>query len=216
MTEDDGVPTIKVSNEDIKEARGSSRRLSRSPHPYHRRRGYFNNLQGGGRTVIRSNPNAVISSEDGRAISYGSDHISNDVIASAATSDSGTDADDESGLILKSLPAPPFKSRKGLISQDGHSTASPLLTPSYLDDEDRRLALERQLRCHPDLRSVSTDDETRKIREKFTRRRRAELLRRISETLMLGFVGYIASMRQLHTLLGERRSGKASVSNHKC
>lgn len=212
MPEDDSVPTIKVSNEYTKEARGSPCRLSRSPHPYHRRRGHFNNVQGGSRTVTRSGLDAAINSEDDRATSYGNGHISNDLIASKSTSDSGTDADDESGLILKSLPAPPVKSRfKGFIGQDGHATASPLLTPTYLDDEDRRLALERQLRCHSDLQSVSTDDETRKVREKFTRRRRAELLRRISETLLLGFVGYIASTHQLNKILGERRSGNPSI-----
>ena len=210
MHEDNSVPTIKVSNEHTNKARGLSCRLSRSPHPYHRRRGNFDKVQSGSRTVTRSGLDADINSEDDHATSYGNGHVSNDLIASKSTSDSGTDADDESGLILKSLPAPPIKSRKGFIGQDGHGTASPLLTPSYLDDEDRKLALERQLRCHSDLHNVSTDDETRKVREKFTRRRRAEFLRRISETLLLGFVGYVASMHQLDTILDERRSGKLS------
>ena len=217
MPEDDSVPTIKVSNEHTEKARGSSCRLSRSPHPYYRRRGHSHNVQGGSRNATRSRLASVINSDDDRAASYRNGHISNDLINSRSTSDSGTDADDESGLILKSLPAPPIKSRKGFIGQDGHGTSSPLLTPSYLDDEDRRLALERQLRrSHSDLQSVSTDDETRKVREKFTRRRRAEFLRRISETLLFGFVGYFASMHQFNTLLNERRSGNPFNQTYKC
>ena len=217
MPEDDSVPTIKVSNEYTEKARGSLCRLSRSPHPYHRRRGHSHKVRSGSRNVTRSGPDAVINSEDDRATSYRNGHISNNLINSKSTSDSGTDADDESGLILKTLPAPPIKSRKGFIGQDGHGTASPLLTPSYLDDEDRRLALERQLRqSHSDLQSVSTDDETRKVREKFTRRRRAEFLRRISETLLLGFVGYVASMHHLSILLDERRLGNPFNQTYKC
>lgn len=131
---------------------------------------------------------------------------------STSPSDSGTEADDESGPILKGLPAPPIKWRKGLRAEEGQGTASPLLTPSYLDDDERRLVVERQLARSATTRTASTsNDEILKIREKFTRRRRAELLRRISETVLLGLVGSVACAKDLGTLQMALGAGKATV-----
>lgn len=119
---------------------------------------------------------------------------------STSSSDSGTEADDESGGLLKGLPAPPVKLRKGL--KDASGTPSPLLTPSYLDDDSRRLALAWQTRRRKSLQSpVCTDEETLQIRDKFTKRRRAELLRRVTETILLGFVGGIACGSEFKSIL---------------
>ena len=46
-----------------------------------------------------------------------------------------------------------------------------------------------------------TDEETKKLREKFTRRRRAELIRRTSETMLIGMVGFIACRRDVEWLM---------------
>ncbi|KAI4157157.1 MAG: hypothetical protein L6R39_000754 [Caloplaca ligustica] len=112
---------------------------------------------------------------------------------SISPSESGTEADDESGPFLKGLPAPPTRLRKGLKQEASLGTPSPLLTPSYLDDEKRRQGLEAQFRRRTSLQSyASTDEETLKIREKFQKRRRAELLRRTTETLLFMGIGCLA------------------------
>lgn len=204
MPEDDNIPIIDVSHGYIKENRHP---LSRSPHPYRRRRDECPRpSREGGRRNVRLHLEPIAGPEDDGNKFYGSEGISNGSRASVSTSDSGTDADDESGIVLKGLPAPPLRSRKGLKDQ---VTASPLLTPSYIDDEDIRLALERQLQRHSNLQNSSTDEETKKVREKFARRRRAELLRRLSETMLLGSVGYIASMRHVDIILD--RWGRGNI-----
>ncbi|KAL8784700.1 MAG: hypothetical protein Q9213_003796 [Squamulea squamosa] len=117
---------------------------------------------------------------------------------SASPSDSGSEADDERGPLLKSLPAPPARLRKGLKNESAVGTPSPLLTPSYLDDEKRREAFEASFKRRASLQShTSTDEETLTIRDKFRRRRRAELFRRITETILLFCVGCIACRRTL-------------------
>ncbi|KAL8843537.1 MAG: hypothetical protein Q9170_000041 [Blastenia crenularia] len=107
---------------------------------------------------------------------------------SIISSESGTEADDEGGPFLKCLPAPPPRLRKGLKDGATIGTPSPLLTPSYLDDEKLREAIEARFQ-----HQVSRDEKTVKIREKFTRRRRAELIRRTTETTLLLSVGGIAA-----------------------
>lgn len=111
---------------------------------------------------------------------------------SVPTSESGTEADDESNGTLLGLPAPSARLRKGLKDPTDSVMQSPILTPSYLDDENRRQRLEDQLRRYAGERNPPvTDEENLKLRDKFTRKRRAELLRRVTETLLLGAVGGI-------------------------
>ena len=129
--------------------------------------------------------------------------------AATSPSDSGTEADDESGVVLKGLPPPPIKWRKGLKDNEGQGTASPLLTPSYLDDDEQRLAIERQLRRSPMFRTpAAMNDEIIKIREKFTRRRRAELLRRTAETILLAIIGFVSCAEDLGSLRRSQGAGK--------
>lgn len=117
---------------------------------------------------------------------------------STTPSDSATEADDESGSLLKGLPAPPARLRKGLKNGATLGTPSPLLTPSYLDDEKRREALEAQFKRRSSLQShTSTDEETLRTREKFVNRRRAELIRRTTETTLFLSVGCIACWKLL-------------------
>ncbi|KAL8659725.1 MAG: hypothetical protein Q9226_000281 [Calogaya cf. arnoldii] len=117
---------------------------------------------------------------------------------STTPSDSGSEADDESGPLLKTLPAPPLRLRKGLKNESVIGTPSPLLTPSYLDDEKRRESLEASFKRRASLQShASTDEETLTIREKFRKRRRAELIRRLTETILLFSIGSIACWKTL-------------------
>lgn len=177
-----------------------SRRLSRSPHPYH--------LHHPGRSIEHLEKNDGCKSASTFAMPPIDDSQASASIASSSffdadsrkrrkesisPSESGTEADDESGPFLKGLPAPPTRLRKGLKQEASLGTPSPLLTPSYLDDEKRRQGLEAQFRRRTSLQSyASTDEETLKIREKFQKRRRAELLRRTTETLLFMGIGCLA------------------------
>jgi len=126
---------------------------------------------------------------------------------SSSPSESGTEADDERGATFLGLPAPPNRPRKGLKGANLTGTASPLLTPSYLDEESRTSEAKNWPKSRKSLQNQrGNDEETIKIREKFARRRRAELMRRVSETLLLGAVGCVACMsdtaRILHSYAG--------------
>lgn len=209
MPIENDIPSIAVSLGEEKENLPPHRpiRGSRSPHPYHRRKGTITDAALITRsTSFQGNKLPLITGldrQEGHNLSRDERH------RSTSPSDSGTEADDESGVVLKSLPAPPIRWRKGLRTFDGKETASPLLTPSYLDDEDKRLAVECELNLHTKLRSPSlTDEGNIKIREKFSQRRRAELLRRISETALLGFVGLVSYNSSLLVSGGIQRSGK--------
>ena len=168
-------------------------RLSRSPHPYHRRGPSFE-CGDGNAFLSASAPQAAAiaatpSLSEENPEYFDADHRKRRKLRESP-SDSGTEADDEKGAILLGLPAPPVRPRKGL--KDSKETASPLLTPSYLDDDSRKAAWEAQTRRRASLQNHSVDEETVKIREKFTRRRRAELIRRVTETLLLLVVCYIS------------------------
>lgn len=191
-----------------------SRRLSRSPHPYQRNKRFLSNLTPlNSAEIERGDASESTRAQDptsslrpvGTTYFDADSRTRRKSITSPSTS--GTEADDESGGLLRGLPAPPVRQRKGLKAPSAAS--SPLLTPSYLDDEDRRLVVERQLRHRRSLQSPTvTDEETIKIREKLTRRRRAELLRRVTETLLLGSVACISCRSVPRSLL--RRWAKGS------
>ena len=209
------TPSITLGKEN--ELPTQSRRLSRSPHPYHRDKIFLSSL-----TPING---VAIGKEGSSGLTPGLDFSRRDRSnvttyfdsdsrrrrkSITSPSGSGTEADDESGGFLRGLPAPPIKQRKGRIAST--ATSSPLLTPSYLDDENRQLVVERQLRRRKSVQSPTiTDEETIKIREKFTRRRRAELLRRVAETLLLGAVACITCGSASELLL--RRWAKGSPVN---
>ncbi|KAL8721275.1 MAG: hypothetical protein Q9225_002017 [Loekoesia sp. 1 TL-2023] len=178
---------------------------SRSPHLYALRRPDKS-------TGIRGNPNFCepqlhpvnVPDKDSPSIIGSGSKIYSDIDNrkrrkdSTTPSDSGTEADDESGPLLKGLPAPPVRPRKGLKNEATFGTPSPLLTPSYLDDEKRREALEAQFKRRSSLQShTSTDEETLRIREKFVKRRRAELIRRTTETTLFLSVGCTACWKLL-------------------
>ncbi|KAL9126075.1 MAG: hypothetical protein Q9217_004819 [Psora testacea] len=188
----DGEPQFNHPG-DEDSSQGRPERLSRSPHPYHRRgascsqdndtiKSYAHILPAS--TLATSEPNEIQETTY-----FDADHRKRRELHESA-SDSGTEADDEKGAFLLGLPAPPARPRKGL--KDGSETASPLLTPSYLDDGRRKAALEARGSCPTSLQGQSMDEETVKLREKFSRRRRAELIRRITETILLLVVCYIA------------------------
>lgn len=113
-----------------------------------------------------------------------------------ATSESGTEADDENERpqFLKALPPPLLRPRKGLKGDallDGTST--PLLTPAELDRDDKRTSLDyfqkRDGKLKGKQEPVPAEADVLAARVLFEKRRRAERVRRISEGVLLGVIG---------------------------
>ncbi|KAF1980888.1 hypothetical protein K402DRAFT_467943 [Aulographum hederae CBS 113979] len=178
------------------------RKFSRSPHPYHLLSPSLYNTNNR-RTEHLSRDNSSASSPSEQNTPRDDDDNSESYRGPKprTPSESGTEADDEAygnGLV-KLLPPPPLKPRKGL--RDGKDSildgaVSPLLTPSMLDEDGRRFSQDyfKRRKAGKDS-TASTDDEQRAARERFIRRRRAELTRRISEVLLVGAVGLVVVRR---------------------
>jgi dolichol kinase len=164
----------------------------RSPHPYHRHKHELRNLQG--TTGSSSNDfsritlhpsDRTLSDEDGR----------NRRKQSQSPSESGTEADDEGYGFIKALPAPPLRLHKGLRDVKGaNGAASPLLTPSQVDEEGRKISEYFRPRKEG-TRSGDpspTDAEAKAARQKYLKRRRNEVVRRTTETALLGAISVLA------------------------
>lgn len=138
----------------------------RSPHPYARR----------GRHAARSDESSGY-----------------DFLHSPATlsSESGTEADDERPpQFLRALPPPLLRPAKGL-KYVGDGSPTPLLTPSQLDSQGRRLS-EGYFDPQPETTTVQDkEDELLAARRLFEKRRRAERIRRISEGALLAAIGLV-------------------------
>lgn len=172
--------------------------LRRSPHPYHRRQAELRSLNQSSESSSNDfiQPSALTSSKSG---SDRDQTISNDDDArtrrksSRTPSDSGTEADDEGYSFVRALPAPPMRPRKGLRDLGGNGFdggVSPLLTPSQVDEERRKLLAEYFKSSKEEFDGPSpTDEEARTARQKYLKRRRAELIRRTTETGLLVVTG---------------------------
>ena len=196
----------------VSKVKEASRPRSRSPHPY--------NFSGS--TVPQSNDSDIAPDVD--PAGTGEPHDGFSTAPSSAyfdadhrkrprhfdgSSESATDADDEKGNFFLSLPAPALRPRKGLKSEAG--SGSPLLTPSYLDDEERTASLETKARKIAAHQSQNTDAEAAKLREKFRRRRRAEVIRRATETTLFLAV-FCVGTRNWFSFFQESPAGKYSTS----
>ncbi len=155
------------------------RRLARSPHPYHQQ--YFD-LPHGSERFSRV-PSASLQPAPGQ-----NDHGSRPVTpgrtghGSTNSDDSGTEADDEH--FLKGLPAPKLRPHKGLRAVGGAS--SPLLSPALWEED---VATPRRSRQASALSSELSQDSVREAAQRLQQKRRIELVRRTTETLLLGSVG---------------------------
>lgn len=156
------------------------RLFNRSPHPYHRSR------------CVGSNT----PSEHGDRLHPLSSHSR----SSRTTSDSGTEADDESTGILRGLPAPPLRPRKGLRSSDSDTWLSSLQPwPSLVRPAFRssRRSSEEEL-----------EEEAFEERQRFRQKRRVEVLRRLLEaTLLLSVGGVVLYQDGARSLAWEWRTG---------
>lgn len=151
-------------------------RFSRSPHPYHRR---------GSSLLDREPESARQGAANDEAKGYST---------ARSSSESGTEADDERGRLLRSLPAPPSRYHKGLRNapfEDATTEPSPMGTPPASEATEKE----------PFSRRIGNDNRWRgqrrsdrqSIREEYTKRKRSEIVRRITETILFIVVGLVAS-----------------------
>lgn len=187
--EDGNAPVRKMieqHNEENNPPPAQQVRLNRSPHPYHRRQlSPSGSITRSGKTLASHRlQTATTFPYEQKNAKERLAYASNQKLSMPVTSsDSGTEADDESGGVLRGLPAPPIKRK----------CSSPLLTPRNIDDERRKLCMEHDSKREGSRSAPCLgDEEDRKIRNKNTRRRRAEYLRRLVEIILLGCVGLIA------------------------
>jgi hypothetical protein len=154
--------------------------LSRSPHPYHRR----------GTCLLSGHL------EEDKHEQSSNNH--NGHTSSNSSNESGTDADDERGRFLKRLPAPPLRPHKGLRDtpfENPTPQPSPLDTPPAVGNDDRRLTFQA---VHTKDRSiVDRGYELQTIRERYIKRKRSEVVRRITEILLFFTIGIIVSYDHL-------------------
>ncbi|EFQ92968.1 hypothetical protein PTT_09803 [Pyrenophora teres f. teres 0-1] len=171
--------------------------LRRSPHPYLRHRDQ----------VRRQSPNRsddpVLQEQTPYAIEddtmYEDDGRRRRKPTSQSPSESGTEADDEGCSLVKALPAPPSRPHKGLRDPRAYGSeewmATPLLTPTQIDDEGRKFSDRYFNSSNRGTRKGDmdhTDEEARAARQKYLQRRRNELLRRTTETILLAGIVVLA------------------------
>ena len=144
-------------------------RLSRSPHPYHRR----------GSNTLSTRPDVhppSLPSTSGSSVTR----------PTTSSSDSGTEADDEKGSIARGLPAPPFRLHKGLKGNSPYQQ-SPVVTPFPPAEIQANEKWNEYFSTSNNHEKRARDDERRvEIEEKrHTEARRKETIRRSTETLLI-------------------------------
>ncbi|KAF7591167.1 hypothetical protein BBP40_001882 [Aspergillus hancockii] len=144
------------------------RQYSRSPHPYYRK------------GTKHSEPHLLPTESGNRPTPH---------YWPKTSSDSGTEADDESTGILKGLPAPPLRQRKGLRSglndaADQYDSWLPLLQPWPSLTRSTSRSSRRSSSEEADARIAES-------RGKARRKKRVEILQRLLETGLLLSVGAV-------------------------
>ncbi len=171
--------------------------LSRSPHPYHRRRRGPSKESSSGTTTDHELLQVPSINGTERGLEHAAHHNSDGRLrrkSSMFLTESGSEADDES--LLKGLPAPPLVQRKGLRGAHGSDMLSPVVTPGFLNASNRSLSAEfRRARGErggtppESVAAAAVAAEVYKKAEAFRRRRRAELVRRVTEVTLVGALG---------------------------
>jgi dolichol kinase len=173
-----------VSDAEKTEDSGSLHVPSRSPNPYHHLKSELHE------PTSRISPlqafRAKRSNHGRRSDGSGTGRVS--------ASESGTEADDESGALVKALPAPPYRPRKGLRSADSTSAEplTPLLGPVRLEDDlitfsDLGVPKAPLQKLIPEIKHEEPSPE----KTRAGKRRRGEVLRRVSEVTFLGLLGLL-------------------------
>ncbi|KAJ5090846.1 hypothetical protein N7532_009530 [Penicillium argentinense] len=147
------------------------RQFNRSPHPYHRSRQL----------------GSCTPSEQGdrlQPLSYSK--------ASRTPSDSGTEADDESTGILRGLPAPPLRPRKGLRS----GTNGVIDGDGWLPSLQPWPSFVRRSSRGPRRSSEEEAEEEALKTQRLRQQRRVEVLRRLMETALFLSVGVVVLLQR--------------------
>ncbi|EXJ96427.1 hypothetical protein A1O1_01553 [Capronia coronata CBS 617.96] len=153
--------------------------LSRSPQPYHR----------GGEALPQAQGHAGSNKHNPDLANLNA--YSLPVISRSESSESGTEADDEKGPLLKGLPAPPLRLRKGLRGNSPAGltpAASPLPTPPAFVDAREFHFFEPRPRAAKKSAEAGTQASDF---EAYKRRKRREILRRCTETILQCGIGTI-------------------------
>lgn len=141
--------------------------FSRSPHPYHRRR-------------FKAKDDSASSTE---GFAGATKHGSSD------SSDHALEADDEKGPLLR-LPAPPIRASKGLKGvRDRSIEWTPAISPVPTPPNEKQAYFPATK--GPKVEASQHEQNERYL--KYTKRRRTELARRLSETLLLVVIGVMSS-----------------------
>ena len=169
--------------------------LSRSPHPYHRRSVDLVAAE----TITRS----IKNRRDGQSLS-----------TSQSSCDSGTEADDERGKgFLKELPAPPLRARKGLRGGtpiDRTPGISPSPTPPIFKSEKWTFPIQQSTSVLPS--PGEKDLELKKARDKYTKRKRAEIIRRTVEAFLLLVIGLVTG--KCHDISSRLLPWRSEICSH--
>lgn len=167
------------------------RQFNRSPHPYHRSRRI------GSRTP----------SEQGDRLHPFTPYSK----SSRTPSDSGTEADDESTGILRGLPAPPLRPRKGLRSGGNGSADSDAWLPTLHPWPSFVRPSGRASRRSSEEEKAQGD--ALEAQQQLRAKRRVEILRRLLEAAILLSVGVVVLFRKdARSLAWEWRTGMINPS----
>lgn len=181
------------------------RRLSRSPHPYHRQKVDIAHASENiaRRTASDKSPLGSAQATDDEQDNTASAEWT---YKESANSDSGTEADDEH--FLRGLPAPKLRPRKGLrgIEISASSSPSPLASPGIPDVEI--FGAHGFFRRTTIPLSLQKGEERTKAAHIFREKRKIEIIRRATEVGLLVFVaGFHCSDGQVRRLLYLWRKG---------
>lgn len=162
------------TDQDVRQRNVARHSLSRSPHPYHRQ---------------------SISVRDKDVPDLGKHALTDEPPRSSDSSeDQAIEADDEKGPLLR-LPAPPIPVRKGLKGvHDASIGWTPNISPEQSPLREKPAFVFSSAQNDP-----GTDTAQQEKDEKYTkyvRRRRTEIARRITETLLVAIIGLLSSLKR--------------------
>ncbi|KAL4804228.1 hypothetical protein BDV18DRAFT_142756 [Aspergillus unguis] len=192
-SQEDDAPHPTMSHTDLEvPALDDLRFVSRSPHPYRRNGNVNTNGHGNGSVHphhrTRTRPRT--------------------------SSDSGTEADDESTSLLKGLPAPPLRSRKGVRRSWNGAGDQDLWLPGLQRWPSFGRSTSRSSRRSSQWSSVGDNEaEMSDLREKIRTKRRIEIVRRAFETaLLLSVGGFVLGQQSARELAWTWRKELATYS----